>query len=95
MSEKSISQEFRLKNIDKTKNYFLEKIKENEFIRKKHRKVCQVLNYIDQLLVVISTITGCVSVSACVSLAGVPIGITNFANGLKKYAITPGIKKYK
>ena len=66
MSEKSISQEFRLKNIDKTKNYFLLEIKENELIRKKHRKVRQVLNYIDHLLVVISTITGCVSISACV-----------------------------
>ena len=66
MSEKSISQEFRLKNIDKTKNYFLLEIKENELIRKKHRKVRQVLNYTDHLLVVISTITGCVSISACV-----------------------------
>ena len=95
MSEKSISQEFRSKNIDKTKNYFLLEIKENELIRKKHRKIRQVLNYIDHLLVVISTITGCVSISACVFLVGVPIGITNFANGLKNYTITPGIKKHK
>ena len=30
---------------------------------KKHRKVCRVLNYIDNILIVISTITGCVSIS--------------------------------
>ena len=30
MAEENISQEFRLKNIDETRNYFLEKIKQNE-----------------------------------------------------------------
>ena len=29
MSEENINQEFRLKNIDETRNYFLEKIKQN------------------------------------------------------------------
>ena len=29
MVEKNISQKFRLKNIDETKNYFLEEIEEN------------------------------------------------------------------
>ena len=31
---------------------------------KKHKKVCKVLNYIDHLIIVISTTTGCVSISA-------------------------------
>ena len=43
---------------------------------KKHKKVCRVLNYIDHLLFVISTITRCVSISAFASLVGIPIGIT-------------------
>ena len=30
MAEKSISQEFRMKNIDETRNYFIEEIKQNE-----------------------------------------------------------------
>ena len=42
---------------------------------KKHKKVCRVLNYIGHSLIVISTITGCVSVSAFASLVGIPIGI--------------------
>ena len=59
---------------------------------KKHKKSCKVLNYIDHLLIVISAITGCVSISSFASLFGVPIGITSSAIGLKIYALTAGIK---
>ena len=41
MVERNISQEFRFKNIDKTKNYFVEEIKENKFLSKKNKKVCR------------------------------------------------------
>ena len=36
--EEKISQEFRLKNIDETRNYFLEEIKQKELISKKQKK---------------------------------------------------------
>ena len=62
---------------------------------KKHKKVCRVLNYIDHLLIVISTITGCVSISAFAFLVGIHIGNTSCAIGLKICPITSGIKKYK
>ena len=62
---------------------------------KKHKKVCRLLNYIEHSLIAISTITGCVSISAFASLVGVPIGITSFAIGLKICVITAGIKKRK
>ena len=39
-----MSQEFRLKNINKTRNYFLVKIEQNELMSKKHKKVCKTLN---------------------------------------------------
>ena len=52
---------------------------------KKHKKVCRILNYIDHSLFVISTITGCVSISAFASLVGIPIGITSSAIRLKKF----------
>ena len=42
-----------------------------------------------------STITGFVSISALSSLVGIPIGVTSSATGLKFFAITVGIKKYK
>ena len=37
---------------------------------KKHKKAGRVLNYIDHSLIVIPTITGCVSISAFGSLVG-------------------------
>ena len=54
----------------------------------KHKKVCKVLNYIDHSLIVTSTITGCVSISAFSSLVGIPIGIMSYAIGLKICVIT-------
>ena len=95
MFEENISQEFRLKNIDETRNYFLEEIKQNELMSKRHKKVCTNLNYIEHFLIVASKITGCISISAFSSLIGIPLGITSFAIGLKICAITAGIKKYK
>ena len=63
-------------------------------MNKKHKNVCRVLNYIDHLLITISTITGCVSIFAFVSFIGIPIEIASSAIGLKICAITAGIKKY-
>ena len=62
---------------------------------KKHQKVCKVSNYIDNVLVVISTINRCASISAFASLISIPLEISSPAIGLKIYAITAGIKKYK
>ena len=38
MSEENISQEFRLKNIDETRHYFIKEINQNELMSKKHKK---------------------------------------------------------
>ena len=64
MVEENISKEFRLKNIDKTRNYFLEEIEQNELISKKHIKVCATLNYIEHFLILVSAITRRISISA-------------------------------
>ena len=61
---------------------------------KKHEKVYRVLNYIENLLILLSTVSGCVSVSAFAALVGIPIEITNSAIGLKICVITAAIKKY-
>ena len=44
MIEKNISQEFRLKIINKTRNYFLQDIEQNELMSEKHKKVCTTFN---------------------------------------------------
>ena len=95
MPEQNISQEFRLKKIDEIRNYLIEEINRNELMSKKHKKVYRVLHYIDHSLIVISTITGCVTISAFVSLVGIPIQIRSSTIGLKFCVITEGIKKYK
>ena len=50
MIAENISQEFRLKNINETKKYFIEKIKQNKLISKKRKRNCKILNYIEHLL---------------------------------------------
>ena len=95
MSKENLSQEFRLKNIDETRNYFFEEINQNELMGKKHKKVCRVMNYIEHLLILVSTITGCVSISDFASLDGIPIGITSSAVGLKICLIAAGITECK
>ena len=62
---------------------------------KKHKKVYRILSYMKHLLILISTVKGCVSISAFTSLVGIPEGITSSAIGLKICVITAEIKKYK
>ena len=90
-----MNQEFRWKNINETRNYFLEEIKENDLMSRKHKKVCATLNYIECILMLASTITGCISNSALSSLLGIPIAIRSSAIRLQICVIAVGIKKYK
>ena len=62
---------------------------------KKHKKVCTALNYIEHLLFLASSVTGCVSISAFASLVDFPVGIASSAVGLNICATTVEIKKYK
>ena len=57
----------------------IEEINQNELMSKKHKKVCRVFNYIEQLLISVSTVTGCVSIYAFASLVDIPTGITSSA----------------
>ena len=62
-------------------------------MNKKYKKVCRISNYIEYLLILISTVSGCVSISAYDFLVGLPIGSTSSAIGLKISVMTTGIKK--
>ena len=64
-------------------------------MNKKHKNVCRVLNYIEHSLILISTVTGWVSIFAFAALVGIPMGITSTAVELKICVITAGIKKYE
>ena len=62
MVEENIRQEFRLKNKDETRNCFVEEIKQNKLMSKKHKNVCTTLSYIEQLLILASAVTGYFSI---------------------------------
>ena len=55
----------------------------------------KILNYFEHFLLLISAVSGCVSISAFVSLFNIPVGNTSSAVELKMCALTAGIKKYK
>ena len=42
IAEKILSQEFRIINAEKTRNYFIEEINQNGLMSKKHKKDCTV-----------------------------------------------------
>ena len=70
---------------------------------KKHKKVYRVLNYIEHLLIIlISTVTRCISISSFAFISSIsifsfdiPVGIKRSAIGLKICVITAETKKYK
>ena len=78
-----MSQESRLKNIDERRNYFLEEIKQKELMSRNHKKVYTTLNYIEHSIILASTITQCISISAFASVLSIPIRITGSSRGLK------------
>ena len=95
MTDESISREFRLKNINETRNYYIEEISLNEMMSKRHEIVCRVFNCVKNLLISVSTETGYVSISDFASLIGVPVGIVGSTIGLQIFVLTAAIKKYK
>ena len=62
---------------------------------KSTKNFLQLYNYIEHFLLLGSTITGCVSISAFSSIIGISIWITIPAIWLKICAITTGIQKCK
>ena len=61
------------------RNYFIEETNQNELMGKNHKNVRRILNYIEHLIILVSTAAGCISISAFASL----VGITNPAIGFK------------
>ena len=92
--EESFCKEFRLKNIDERRNYFLKEIEQNKMMSGRNKKISTALNYIGHVLVLVSIIIGCISISGFASLLGLLVGITSSTIGWKVFLITTGIKKY-
>ena len=81
MVKENKSQEFRLKNMHETRNYFIKEINQNDIMSKSHNNFRTNLNYI--------------AYTVFNSLLGISIGITSSIIGLKIYEINAGIKKHR
>ena len=83
-----------MKNIDQTKNYFIQEVQQNELMSIKHKTFLVTLSYIEQFLILDPTVTGYISTYAFASLLGIPVESTSSATGLKICAIGAKSKKH-
>ena len=68
---------FRLDEISKIENYFIEEINQRKLCSKKLSKYVAVFDYIDQALIVLSATSGGVSIISFTTIVGAPVGITS------------------
>ena len=83
---------FRLYEIKKIENYFINEINERESYSKKLNKYVTTFDYIDKILAVLSARTGGMSIISFTSTIGVPVGIVS-ASFTLIVSITTGIIK--
>ena len=92
MVEKA-SLEFTLRKFDEIRNYLTDETKHNDLMSGKYKKTCKCLNYVENLLILVSAITDCVSISPFSSLVDIDGSIMSSAVGINIFAIIAGIKK--
>ena len=80
---------FRLDEISKIENYFIEEINQRKSCSKKLSKYVAVFNYIDQAL---SATSGGVSITLFTSIVRAPVGIASASLTLL-FSLTTGIVK--
>ena len=83
---------FRLDEISKIENYFIEEINQRKSCSKKLSKYVAVFDYIDQALIVLSATSGEVSIILFTSIVGAPVGIASASLALF-FSLTIGIVK--
>ena len=83
---------FRLYEIKKIENYFINEINETKSCNKKLSKYVTTFDYIDKILIVLSATTGGVSIISSTSVIGVPVGIAS-ASFTLIFSLTTGIIK--
>ena len=83
---------FRLDEISKIENYFIEEINQRKSCSQKLSKYVAVFDYIDQALIVLSATSGGVSIISFTSIVGAPVGIASASLTLF-FSLTTGIVK--
>ena len=83
---------FRLDEISKIENYFIEEINQRKSCSQKLNKYVTTFDYIDKILIVLSATTGGVSIISFTSVIGAPVGIVS-ASFTLIFSLTTGIVK--
>ena len=83
---------FRLDEISKIENYFIEEINQRKSCSKKLSKYVAAFDYIDKILIVLSATTGGVSICSFTSIVGAPVGIAS-ASFILIFSLLTGITK--
>ena len=87
------NQQFRLNKISEIENFFIAEIKEGELMSKKLSKYISFFNYFDKSLIVLSIISGGVSIASFTTVVGISIGITSASLSLAFLLCTGLVKK--
>ena len=83
---------FRLYEIKKIENYFINEINERESYSKKLNKYVTIFDYIDKILIILSATTGGISIISFTTTIGAPVGIAS-ASFTLIFSVTTGIIK--
>ena len=83
---------FRLDEISKIENYFIEEINQRKSCSQKLNKYVTTFNCIDKILIVLNTTTEGVSIISFTSIIGAPVGIAS-ASFTLIFSRTTGIIK--
>ena len=83
---------FRLDEISKIENYFIEEINQRTSCSKKLNKYVTAFDYIDKVLIPLSATSGGVSIISFTSIIGAPVGIVS-ASFTLIFSLTTGIVK--
>ena len=83
---------YRMHEIKKTENYFINEINERESYSKKLNRFVTIFDYIDKILIVLNATTGGISIISFTSTIGAPVGIAS-ASFTLIFSITTGIIK--
>ena len=87
------NQQFRLNKISEIKDYFIAEIKERELMSNKLSKYISFFGYFDKSLIVLSVVSGGVSIASFATVIGAPIGITSASFSLAFSLCTGLLKK--
>ena len=83
---------FRVDEISKIENYFIEEINQRKSCSKKLSKYVAAFDYIDKVLIVLGATSGGVSIISFTSVVGAPVGIAS-ASFTLIFSLTTGILK--